>query len=36
LAHQPDEYVEVKDLVHSAQVMALAAWHLLSQETQTG
>jgi succinyl-diaminopimelate desuccinylase len=30
LAHQPDEYVEVKDLVHSAQVMALAAWQLLT------
>ncbi len=29
LAHQPDEYVGVDDLVHSAQVMALAAWRLL-------
>ncbi len=29
LAHQPDEYVGVADLVHSAQVMALAAWRLL-------
>lgn len=28
LAHQPDEYVAVDDLVHSAQVMALAAWEL--------
>jgi succinyl-diaminopimelate desuccinylase len=31
LAHQPDEHVVVQDLVHSAQVMALAAWHLLTQ-----
>ncbi len=30
LAHQPDEYVGVDDLVHSAQVMALAAWRLLN------
>ena len=29
LAHQPDEYVVVDDLVASAQVMALAAWSLL-------
>ncbi len=28
LAHQPDEYVDIDDLVHSAQVMALAAWEL--------
>ncbi len=33
LAHQPDEYVAVDDLVHSAQVMALAAWQLLQGET---
>jgi succinyl-diaminopimelate desuccinylase len=31
LAHQPDEYVGVDDLVHSAQVMAVAAWELLGQ-----
>jgi len=29
LAHQPDEYVLVDDLVDAAQVMALAAWGLL-------
>ncbi len=29
LAHQPDEYVAVDDLVQSAQVMAVAAWRLL-------
>jgi succinyl-diaminopimelate desuccinylase len=29
LAHQPDEYVVVDDLVDSAKVMALAAWSLL-------
>jgi succinyl-diaminopimelate desuccinylase len=29
LAHQPDEYVGVDDLVDAAQVMALAAWDLL-------
>ena len=29
LAHQPDEYVGIDELVHSAQVMALAAWRLL-------
>ncbi len=29
LAHQPDEYVEIDELVHSAQIMALAAWRLL-------
>ncbi len=28
LAHQPNEYVEIDDLVSSAQVMALAAWEL--------
>ncbi len=28
LAHQPDEYVGVQELVDSAKVMALAAWHL--------
>jgi succinyl-diaminopimelate desuccinylase len=31
LAHQPDEYVAVADLVDSAQVMALAAYDLLTQ-----
>jgi succinyl-diaminopimelate desuccinylase len=30
LAHQPDEYVEVRDLVNAAAVMALAARDLLS------
>ncbi|MSQ57068.1 MAG: acetylornithine deacetylase/succinyl-diaminopimelate desuccinylase family protein [Limnohabitans sp.] len=29
LAHQPDEYVGIDELVHSAQIMALAAWRLL-------
>jgi succinyl-diaminopimelate desuccinylase len=29
LAHQPDEYVEIDDLVSSAKVMAAAALHLL-------
>jgi succinyl-diaminopimelate desuccinylase len=28
LAHQPDEYVGIDDLMHSAQVMAAAAWQL--------
>ncbi len=32
LAHQPDEYVEVAALVHSAQVMALAAWSLMQTD----
>jgi succinyl-diaminopimelate desuccinylase len=31
LAHQPDEYVLIDDLVASAKVMALAAWSLLNQ-----
>lgn len=31
LAHQPDEYVGIDDMVASAQVMALAAWRLLGQ-----
>lgn len=35
LAHQPDEYVEIDALVHSAQVMALAALELLGQPTPT-
>jgi succinyl-diaminopimelate desuccinylase len=30
LAHQPDEYVVIDDLVSSAKVMAIAAWSLLS------
>jgi succinyl-diaminopimelate desuccinylase len=30
LAHQPDEYVDIEDLVASAKVMALAAWRLLN------
>jgi succinyl-diaminopimelate desuccinylase len=29
LAHQPDEYVVIEDMVSSAKVMALAAWSLL-------
>ena len=29
LAHQPDEYVAIDDMVTSAKVMALAAWSLL-------
>ncbi len=29
LAHQPDEYVLIEDMVNSAKVMALAAWSLL-------
>jgi succinyl-diaminopimelate desuccinylase len=29
LAHQPDEYVVIEDMVMSAKVMALAAWSLL-------
>ncbi|HWA60555.1 MAG TPA: acetylornithine deacetylase/succinyl-diaminopimelate desuccinylase family protein [Caulobacteraceae bacterium] len=29
LAHQPDEYVEVADMVASAKVMAISAWGLL-------
>jgi succinyl-diaminopimelate desuccinylase len=29
LAHQPDEYVVIEDMVTSAKVMALAAWSLL-------
>jgi succinyl-diaminopimelate desuccinylase len=31
LAHQPDEYVSIDDMVASAKVMALAAWSLLHQ-----
>ena len=31
LAHQPDEYVAIDDMVSSAKVMALAAWSLLHQ-----
>lgn len=34
LAHQPDEYVGVDDLVRSAQVMAVAAWQLLHGHSQ--
>jgi succinyl-diaminopimelate desuccinylase len=29
LAHKPDEYVVIDDMVNSAKVMALAAWSLL-------
>jgi succinyl-diaminopimelate desuccinylase len=32
LAHQPDEYVEIDDLVSSAKVMAMAALLLLGAE----
>ncbi len=32
LAHQPDEYVDIEDLVASAKVMALAGWRLLRGE----
>ncbi|TWA63774.1 succinyl-diaminopimelate desuccinylase [Azospirillum brasilense] len=32
LAHQPDEYVGIDDMVHSAQVMAMAALSLLRRE----
>jgi succinyl-diaminopimelate desuccinylase len=32
LAHQPDEYVEIDDLVEAAQVMALASHELLTGE----
>jgi succinyl-diaminopimelate desuccinylase len=31
LAHQPDEYVSVDDMVSSAKVMALTAWTLLTR-----
>ncbi len=31
LAHQPDEYVLIDDMVNSAKVMALAAWSLLHE-----
>ena len=31
LAHQPDEYVLIDDMVASAQVMAQAAWTLLNR-----
>jgi succinyl-diaminopimelate desuccinylase len=32
LAHQPDEYVVIDDLVASAKVMALSAWSLLTAQ----
>ncbi|UKJ74930.1 acetylornithine deacetylase/succinyl-diaminopimelate desuccinylase family protein [Azospirillum brasilense] len=32
LAHQPDEYVDIDDMVHAAQVMAMAALSLLRRE----
>ena len=32
LAHQPDEFVVVDDLIDSAKVMALAAWSLLTAD----
>jgi len=31
LAHQPDEYVRIDDMVASAKVMAAAAWSLLDR-----
>ena len=31
LAHQPDEYVDIKDMVSAAKVMAHAAYHLLKE-----
>jgi succinyl-diaminopimelate desuccinylase len=34
LAHQPDEYVEIDDLVSSAKVMAAAALRLLGVEAR--
>ena len=36
LAHQPDEYVEVDDLLHAAQVMAVAAWELTGSAAGAG
>ena len=33
LAHQPDEYVEIADMVRSAKVMALSAYALLTRES---
>ena len=30
LAHQPDEYIVVDDMVQSAKVMAAATWRLLT------
>jgi succinyl-diaminopimelate desuccinylase len=36
LAHQPDEYVAIDDMVASAKVMALTAWTLLTRAPNTG
>lgn len=36
LAHQPDEHVEVDDLLHAAQVMAVAAWELTGSAAGAG
>jgi succinyl-diaminopimelate desuccinylase len=36
LAHQPDEYVDVDDLLHAAQVMAVAAWELTGSAAGAG
>ena len=33
LAHQPDEYVVIDDMIDSAKVMALAAYRLLTAGT---
>jgi len=33
LAHQPDEYIVIDDMVQSAQVMAAATWRLLRGDT---
>jgi succinyl-diaminopimelate desuccinylase len=32
LAHQPDEYVGIEDMVNSAKVMALSAYALLTRK----
>jgi succinyl-diaminopimelate desuccinylase len=35
LAHQPDEYVGIQDLVDSSKVMAVAAWQLMTGSAHT-
>ncbi len=35
IAHQPDEYVEVEDIVRKAKVYAVAALHFLRAEAGT-
>ena len=32
LAHQPDEYVDIDDMLDSAKVMAIAAYNLLQRK----